>query len=133
MQDINYIAVIVSAVIMMAIGMLWYGPIMGKKWMKVMGIKKEDAKKGDMSKSMIWGAVTALITSYVLASLISMLGAADAMAGATVAFWAWLGFVVTSTASAVIWEGKKKELYWIYASYSLVTYLIIGAILAVWK
>ena len=43
--NINYLAVIVCGVISMIVGAMWYGPILGKLWMKQYGYTEEDLKK----------------------------------------------------------------------------------------
>ncbi|MBI3341870.1 DUF1761 domain-containing protein, partial [Candidatus Curtissbacteria bacterium] len=35
--QINYMAVVAAAVVNMVLGFLWYGPLFGKPWMKMMG------------------------------------------------------------------------------------------------
>ena len=41
---INYWAVLGAAVAMMVIGALWYGPIFGRVWMKLMGYDRQSMK-----------------------------------------------------------------------------------------
>ena len=132
---VNYIAVIVSAVAAMALGMAWYGPLFGKKWMGLMGISekqaKEGMKKGGMMKSMVAGLVANIVMAYVLSMIVDFAGATDAMGGVITAFWVWLGFVATVTLSSILWEGKSVELYLINNAYNLVNLAIMGAIVAV--
>jgi hypothetical protein len=37
MITINYLAVIAAAIAAVGVGVLWYGPLFGKEWMKLMG------------------------------------------------------------------------------------------------
>ena len=51
--DINYIAVVGAAVAAMVIGFLWYGPLFGKQWTKLMNFDKkkiDEAKRKGMGK-----------------------------------------------------------------------------------
>ena len=41
MVPVNYLAIIVSAVLMMVIGYVWYGPLFGKRWATLMGLSPE--------------------------------------------------------------------------------------------
>ena len=46
--QVNYLAVLVSAIAMIVLGFIWYGPLFGKIWTKEMGWTKadmEEAKK----------------------------------------------------------------------------------------
>lgn len=139
MVPINYLAVVVAAVANMVIGMMWYGPIFGKPWVKLAGITSEkiaEAKKKGMAKEYVLAFVGALLMSYVLSHVIifgmSYMNVSGISAGFSSAFWVWLGFFVPVTMSAVLWDGKPWKLWLINSSYYLVTLLVMGAILASW-
>ena len=46
--DVNWIAIFVAALAGFAIGGLWYGPVMGKKWMGAVGLTEEQIRSGNM-------------------------------------------------------------------------------------
>lgn len=135
---INYLAVLVATVVGMAIGFLWYGPLFGKKWMKLMGIsreKMETMKKKGMGKTIALNALATLIMSFVLDhSLIfasSYLGVNGWMAGVQAGFWNWLGFIAPVTLSAVLWEGRSWKLWILNNGHYLVALVAMGVVLAV--
>ena len=41
MFDINWIAVLIGAVVNMMIGAMWYGPLFGERWMEENGFTME--------------------------------------------------------------------------------------------
>lgn len=133
---INYIAVVVAALLGgMALGFIWYGPLFGKQWMKVVEIdqKKIDAaKKKGMGKTYALSTLGALIMAYVLAHFINYAQATTVVAGLQVGFWAWLGFVATTMLNNVLFGNKSWKAYQIEAGYQLVALLIMGAVLSVW-
>jgi hypothetical protein len=135
-MSINIWAVLVSAIASMIIGYVWYGPLFGKKYMHEMGMdsmspeKKSEMKKG-MTMTYLWQFIGSLVMFYVLARFMSATGQISMMGGLTVAFWAWLGFVVPIKLSDAIW-GNKMSLFWIGIGGMLVTLLIGGAILGLW-
>lgn len=133
--SINYMTVIVAAIINMALGFIWYGPLFGKMWMKLTGRTKEsmDKEKKDMSKVMGTMFVGALVMAYVLAHFIIAGGASDAITGGMIGFWAWLGFVATTMLADVLYEKKNKNLAAINLGYFLAVLVINGALLAVWR
>ena len=50
---INYLAVLVAAVVSIILGMLWYGPWLGKQWIALMGMSPAslaEAKKKGLTK-----------------------------------------------------------------------------------
>jgi hypothetical protein len=136
---INYLAVLVSAVVMMVLGALWYGPIFGKQWARMMGFTPEkmaEAQKRSMAKSYILMALGALVMSFVLAHAVifanAYLNMGGASAGLAVGFANWIGFIAPVSLGTVLWEGKSWKLWMINSGYYLVGLLIIGVILAVW-
>ena len=40
----NYLVLGLAVVVSFAFGFLWYGPLFGKTWVQLMGIKKEECK-----------------------------------------------------------------------------------------
>jgi len=131
-----YLVILISAIISMVLGSLWYSPILfGKQWIKLMGISKKDMEKNKnkgMIKSYIVLFISSLVTIYVLSMFTSLLGASTFSQGMMIGFWVWLGFFATTMLGSVLWEKKPFSLYTINVSYHLVNLLIIGGILAVW-
>lgn len=132
---INYLAIFAAAILNMAVGYAWYGPLFGKAWMKLTGRTKESIEKDKDQMPMVMGSmfIGALIMSYVLAVFISLTGASTAVMGAMIGFWAWLGFVATTMLQDVLYEKKNKNLAAINLGYNLTVLVIGGIILAVWK
>jgi hypothetical protein len=104
MVPINYLAVIVAAILAHVIGFLWYGPIMGKPWMKEMGMdpaSMEGERPKGMAKMYILSFIGSLIMSYVLAHMLVYAAAYQQVsgisAGMMVAFWSWLVFIAPVT------------------------------------
>jgi hypothetical protein len=136
---INYWAVLVSALVPMVIGFLWYGPLFGKIWVKLAGIS-EAAMQQAKEKGMLWAfgfqIVGALLIAFVMAHTLIFASAytqtSGYMAGLMNAFWSWLGFIVPVTMGPFLWEGKSWKLWALNAGYYLVSMLIMGVILAVW-
>lgn len=48
MEGINFLVLGLSALIPMAVGAVYYGPLFGKKWMAINGFSEEDLKEGNM-------------------------------------------------------------------------------------
>lgn len=134
--DVNYLAVLIAAIVSMAVGAYWYSPAgFGKQWAALMGwgdaAKMDQMKKG-ATKSYVWGFVGALVMAFVLANVVRLAGATSFVEGAVVGFWVWLGFVATTQIGSILWDMKPAKLFAINSGYSLVTLLINGAILAIW-
>jgi Protein of unknown function (DUF1761) len=137
---INYLAVAVAALANMFIGFVWYGPLFGKTWMKLSGItpgEMDSAKASGMGKTYLLAFAGSLVMSYVLAHALvfaaSYFGMSGISAGLMSGFWNWLGFIAPVTLGAVLWEGKTWTLWLLMNGYYLVTLLVMGTILSLWK
>lgn len=136
LENINYLAVLVAAVISMGMGAAWYSKaLFGKQWMKLSGISQKDIdkQKGDgMAKSYAIAFLGSLVTAFVLAIFIEIVGAITVVGGIKVGFLVWLGFVATTTLGSILWENKPQELYALNNGYNLLSLATMGAILAAW-
>jgi len=131
---INYWAVLVATIAAMAIGALWYSPLLfAKQWMKEVG-----KGAGDMNQTgpvYALTAVTTFMTAYILAHFVAYAvgsGSSSAGAGALTGLWAWLGFVVPMIGSEHLFSGKTKNLYLITVGHYLLSLVVMGAILGAW-
>lgn len=140
MPEINIIAIAVATIISIALGMLWYGPLFGKSWMSLIGMTKEKAdhiKQQGMGTTYVLMIGTSFLMALVLSYVISFYGSYNvlqpsALTGVVAALWVWLGFIVPVTMSPVLWEKRPWKLWFINASYYLVSLVIMGAVLAAW-
>ncbi len=128
---INYLAVLVVAAINMAVGSLWFSPVMfAERWMKAIGKKREDL--GQPGPAMVLMAVGALVMAYVLAHIVSYALAVSVLDGARTGLWLWLGFVAPVALGVKLFENRPWEWFSITAGYYLIVLLVGGAILAAW-
>lgn len=144
MVPVNYLAVIVSAVVAIVLGFLWYGPIFGKKWTAMIGwtperisaMRADPKMKNMVMRNYALVGVGALIMAFVMSHAIVFAGAymnvSGVSAGLQAGFWNWLGFVAPVTLGAVLWEGKPWMLWVLNAGYYLVSLLLMGLILGMW-
>jgi len=134
-SEINYLAVLVVAIVGTALGALWYGPLFGKKWIGLMGWTEEQVarmKAQGMARSYVLNFIATLVMSWVLAYFVLIIGAVSLTSGAGVGLMIWLGFVVTIMLGSVLWEGRKTELYVLNILYWLMMLIVMGGILAIW-
>ncbi len=129
--QVNYAAVLLSAIAAMVVGSLWYGPLFGDAWMKLVGISKSDINKKEMPKLYGIMFIGALVEAYVLSHFIHYAGATTLINGAKTGLWAWLGFVATVMIGNYMFAKRPINLYLIDAGYALVNLVVMGAVLAV--
>ena len=134
-DHINYLAVLVAAVVTFAIGALWYSLLFGKAWMKAHGYTPEklEEMKAGMGKAYALSFVCYLVMAFVLAVLIYWTGTATAMGGLHLGALCWLGFAATIGLTANLYSDKPLSTYLIDAAYQLVYLMAMGAILGAWQ
>ncbi len=142
-MQLNYWAIFASMAAAIVIGFLWYGPILGKAWMKEMGMSPDrKPAPGVMVHGMILMVIGSLLTAVMLALGVEVwrisdwrLGpsASSATYGFFAAFFAWIGFIVPLLLGSVAWENRSWTLFGINAGYHFVSLQVMGIILAQWR
>jgi hypothetical protein len=106
--------------------------------METMGVNTMTQEQKDKMKKMMGGMyaiqfVLALITAWILQDVIIH----SAKSPIWVAVWLWFGFIMTTEAGAALWSGKEPKMAWkgflISASGALVTFIVYGFILGMWR
>ena len=139
MVPVNYLAVLACVVVAMVLGYVWYGPLFGKEWMRLMGMSGEPMGGGSKNMGMLYGiqAVGALLMAFVMSHALifamAYLHTTGISAGLQTGFWNWLGFIAPVTVGMVLWEGKPWKLWMIVAGYWLVVMCTMGIILSLWQ
>ena len=137
MAIVNYWAVLVSAIVSLGIGSVWYGPLFGKLFMHEVGMdswpaEKREAMKKRMVGSYIIQGIASFVLFYFVAGLIVGFAHTTLGGGIMTAFWIWVGFVLPVKVGDLIWNGKTK-LFFLDIGHILVNLLVAGAIIGAWK
>ena len=131
--DVNYLAVLVAAIVSIVIGSLWYSPILfGNIWIKLSKFTKKDmnkARKKGMGKQYLGQLIGSLILACVLAHFVAYVSASTLSDAAQLGFWLWLGFIVPVQLGTVLWEGKPVKLYILNIAYHLVTLIAMAIVI----
>jgi len=127
--DVNWIAVVGAAAMGFIVGGIWYGPVMGKKWMGAVGLSEEQIKSGNMAA--IYGGAFAfsLLASWTLAHTFLSYGADFSISVKIMtAFGVALGFIVPAIGTNYLFSQKTKTLFFIDAGYWLLFYTAMGTV-----
>jgi len=128
-MSINYLAVLVAAIVNMAIGALWYSPVLfAKPWMKLTA--KKDM--GSPGPGYALSTLGSLLIAFFLADFAVKTNTSGFGSGLVLGLLAWIGFVATTYAANYVFEGRPLKLYALNAGYYLVTFMIMGGIVAAW-
>lgn len=133
----NYLAILVSAIVSMIIGSIWYGPLFGKMFMEATGMdkwspEKQEAEKKKMPWLYLGQFVASLVMFFVLAVFVWTGSEQNISLGIKTAFIMWIGFVVPLAFGNAIWGGSFK-MFWLNVGNMLFTLLAAGAIIGAWK
>lgn len=132
MMDVNWVAILVSAVVFNAIGFAWYSDsVLGKAWRKESGMTKEQINEGskNMGRMFFFMAVGSIVMAYVMSVVFNAFHTTTVQDALIAAFWLWLGFVATVLLNVVAYELKTWKYYSINAGYQLVGMLAMGVVL----
>ena len=133
MLNVNWLAVIVCAILNMIVGSLWYRPLFGKRWMKEMGYTQKDIQSGPMWPSYLVAILNSLCMAFVLANVVAWAGATGIGAGLLLGLVVWVGFTGFTFAANHAFEGRTIQHWAINSGTYLVSLMLMGAILAVWQ
>jgi hypothetical protein len=127
---INYLAVVIAAVVAFVFGGIYYR-VLGEHWMKAIGFTKKNMPKKMSSTPLIITIIAELIMAWVLAGLVGHLGPGQVTVqnGIVSGAFVWLGFVATTLVVNNAFGMRKPALSVIDAAHWLVVLAIMGAII----
>jgi hypothetical protein len=134
---LNYVSVLVVAVVGFLLGWLWYSPILfAKAWLAEMKITPEQIaaeKEKGMAGYLVKGFLFTLLSTFGLAVIIRSHGVPNWKHGAAVAAFIGVFVVLMRYLSNAVWEKKSCKLQAIVGLHEVVLYTVQGAILGLWQ
>jgi hypothetical protein len=132
---VNYLAVLVSGVVIFILGGLWYSFLFKKPWIRLMGIPEEKMKEGSgaMPVLLLMAFLCGLLIAYVEAIIINHFPPQTLSRGVFVGTLLWIGFAAPTSFSTAIFSMTKKPLWFINSAYNWVSFVAAGMILSVWR
>jgi len=132
-SSINWLAVVVCAIVSMISGSLWFNPkTFYPAWWKAIGRSEGDAP-GMQNMGTVWGltVLSSFVQATSVALMINTMGSMTLGSGAMAGFMLWFGFVATTGLTNKLFAGQLKA--WVLEQGNhLVNFLLFGAILGVW-
>jgi Protein of unknown function (DUF1761) len=133
MSNVNEIAILVSALLALAVGSIWYSPLVfGKLWQKAAGLTDADL---ELSPSAFLRSLSvAFISNIVVLSVIAhLIRFADtyAISGMRLMIGAII-LLGASVASMVVWEKRSLMYFIIHVGYAALVVILGFVILTYW-
>jgi len=138
---INYLAVLVAAIVIFVLGGLWYSPVLfSKRWIALQNRTEEQIRAQVAASNMplmyLAAFVCAFLQAWVMSAVIGHIGAGHqigAAHGAILGAMLWIGFTASTSYATALFSGKPKQLWLIDSMYNLVSFMLAGSILGVWR
>jgi len=138
-RSINWLAVIVCVLVVMFSGGLWFNqktffPI---RWKSMGKSEKDDPGSGNMG--LLWSltVVSAIVQVIFMALFVKaigmLMGGPTLGSGLLTGFLLWFGFVAPTHLVNKLFEGHSLKVWALENGNHLVNFLLIGAILGVWR
>ncbi len=130
---INHLAVFICAIANLALGALWYSPVLfGKAWQKEAGLTDEQLAKQNPAKTYGLAFLFSWVMSYNLAFFLGDSATTPAW-GATAGFLAGFGWAALSIAMIALFEQRSWRYIFINGGFITVYFTLIGFILGIWQ
>ncbi len=135
--EINFIAVVVSAILAFGTGAIWYSPILfGNAWIKAHGYT--DAQVQQMqSESTPWpylgSAVSYVVMTLVISIFVSYSNVSTIGDGLWMGLLFWLGFAAPVGLTGNLFSDKPISVFVIDTLHHLTYLLLISVILTLWR
>jgi hypothetical protein len=138
---VNWLAILVAGIVIFMLGGLWYSPVLfAKKWIALQNKTEEQMRAEAAAANMPLMYASAFITGLIIAWAMAMVFAhiangmpMNAAHGALFGALLWLGFAATTSYATVLFSGKPRQLWFIDTAYNLVSFVLAGIILALWR
>ena len=128
LMQVNPLVPIAVAVMVMAVGMVWYSlQVFGKKWMSDVGLSIEVMNKAPVA-SYVVSIVASLVLGVFMDYFATRLNLHTWQGGLVLGAKMWLAFVATSMAMNYVFARRPRRLFLIDIGYQLVIFILAGLI-----
>lgn len=128
LMQVNPLVPIAVAVMVMAVGMVWYSlQVFGKKWMSDVGLSIEVMNKAPVA-SYVVSIVASLVLGVFMDYFATRLNLHTWQGGLVLGAKMWLAFVATSMAMNYVFARRPRRLFLIDVGYQLVIFVLAGLI-----
>ena len=132
-DDLNWLAVVVAGLAFFAFGAIWYSnALFGKQYRAAIGQDPEGNPTPPAGKLVV-NLILWVVAALALALIAEGIGAETFWDGVVLGLVASLGFIGTNRVVAGMFEGGSTALMRVNAPYTIIGYMIMGVILAMWQ
>jgi hypothetical protein len=136
MVHVNFLPVLVAAIVVFVLGWLWYSPFLFyKPWMRARGLDPVAAMTGAKMPAgkLVVELLRCIVLAYVIAHFVALLGVSSVFGAIHFGLLLWIGFPVILLVGSILWENTPVKVAAINAGDWLVKMLVISIIVSVWQ
>ncbi len=126
----NWLAIIVAAIAIYAIGFIIYGAVFSGLWMKLSGYTKEQLQPHMWKMAISW--IMPILTAIGLALVLKSAGVTDLATGIVISLQVWFFIVLSTRLYSFVYSPEKPGLLVMDAIHLLLGFLAAGAIISAW-
>lgn len=128
----HLLGIVLAILATYVVGFLWHGPLFGKQWMAMNGLK--EPKKEDMKFSMMLPGLSAnfvmvFVQAAVMGRAFQILEMPSIAYAFIIAFILWFPFTALTIVNTYAWVGKPVKLMVLDAAHYFVSLCVVAAIL----
>ena len=123
----DIIGIVLAAVVYTVLGALWYGPIYGEMWKKLVKVKSAKMGPWSMMGSLLLGGLFSVGLWIVTMAFGAETFGAGFMLGIAMA----IGFVFPVFMGNIMYEGKSPKLIFIHTAFYILALAVGGGIIAI--
>ena len=133
--NFNVLSIIVCGLIYFGLGALWYAVIFGKPFASALSFTPDEevAQRKHFPLALLVHFVCGFVTALAIAVLIRVIGITSVTGGMALGSMLWGAFTLTTHLISSMFERRPNTVFAVNAVFYLVAYVILGAILAVWR
>ena len=130
-NDLNWLAIVVAALVFFAVGAVWYQPkVMGSRWMKA--IEVDPSKAAPNPWIFIGTFVAYLLMAMVLAMLAQGMGASSFGDGLVLGLYTGVVFVGAQAWVNASYEGRSMNLVLVNGGVGVIGHVLMAVIVTLW-
>lgn len=135
---LNWWAVLVSMIVTVINGSLWFGPKMFfKVWWRGMGKTEKDIPGAGLNMKAVFGLtfLASFIQPLFFALVLNALfpNGATVAEGLNTAIILFVGFIAASSLSNKLFAGYRPSVWLLESGNHLINYLVFGILFSIWK
>lgn len=135
LSDVNWLAVVVGALVYFGLGGLWYSPAgFGNAWMRSVGMTMPEGDARPGAAIYVSPLISDLVAAITTAWLVHATGSDTVGEGILLGLVVSIGYMVSLTATTATFSQfpDKTTWFWITSSYNVVGITALAVIVSIW-